>query len=175
MLIVGENLEGLIRQKEICNVNCFDGSCISLSLGTEVLWLQPTDKIKEIRYGQIIPEECIKREELEDNIGLILPPHKAVIASSNEVINMPIGYFGLFQTKSSLARLLVSIHFSDGQIESGFKGKINFEIMNASDLSIRIEKKQIVGNLYIFKASTNNCSAYSGRYQNSCGPQTFEG
>ena len=102
--------------------------------------------------------------------GLIIPPHTAVLASSREVINMPVGYMGLLQTKGSLARMMVSLHFSDGQVDCGFRGKITFEVFNASSFTITIPAKAAVGNLYILKANTLDCQPYSGKYGNADGP-----
>ena len=83
---------------------------------------------------------------------------------------MPQGYMGLLQTKGSLARLCVSLHFSDGQIDPGFRGKITFEIFNASDFKIRIRKFQAVGNLYVLKTTTKKHKPYSGKYAGANGP-----
>lgn len=172
MLIVGENLRGLIIQELICDQQCYDNTCISLSLGSQVIWLNPNENYNILDYGDNIPQECVKKSHINDS-GLVIPPHKSVIASSFENITMPLGYFGLLQTKGSLARMMVSLHFSDGQIDPGFTGKVTFEIMNNSDFSIRIRKRQVVGNLYIFKTSTNDMVSYHGRYQNADGPTIF--
>lgn len=172
MLIVGENLRGLIIQENICDEQCFDDTCISLSLGSQVVRLTPSDNYSILDYGDDIPNECIIRENISES-GFILPPHKSIIASSYETVNIPVGYFGFLQTKGSLARMMVSLHFSDGQIDPGFVGKVTFEIMNASDFSIRIKKRYAVGNLYIFKTSTDEMSPYHGRYQNADGPTVF--
>lgn len=172
MLIVGENLRGLIIQEKICDEQCFDNTCISLSLGPQVVRLVPNDNYSILDYGDDIPNECITHENVGES-GLILPPRQSIIASSFENISIPMGYFGLLQTKGSLARMMVSLHFSDGQIDPGFVGKVTFEIMNASDFSIRIRKRQAVGNLYIFKTSTNEMPPYHGRYQNANGPTIF--
>lgn len=173
MLIVGENLRGLLIQEEICDEQCFDNTCISLSLGPQVIRLEPTDNTNILDYGDDIPKECITYENISEN-GLILHPYTSIIASSYETIHIPVGYFGLLQTKGSLARMMVSLHFSDGQIDPGFNGKVTFEIMNCSNFSIRIRKRQPVGNLYVFKTSTNDACAYQGRYQNATGPTIFK-
>ena len=173
MLIVGENLRGLIIQDRICDEQCFDNTCIALSLGPQIIKLEPTETYKTLDYGDEIPAECVRCENVSEN-GLVLPPRKAILASSYETIHIPVGYFGLLQTKGSLARMMVSLHFSDGQIDPGFNGKVTFEIINCSDFSIRIRKRQLVGNLYIFKTSTNDASAYQGKYQNATGPTIFK-
>ena len=170
MLIVGENLRSLILQEQICEEQCYDNTCISLSLGSEEIRFSSNGKI--IDYGEIIPEECTHKEDITVN-GLVLSPHESAIASSFETIGIPVGYFGLLQTKGSLARLMVSLHCSDGQVDPGFSGKITFEIINNSEFTVRIRKKQTVGNLYLFKTSTDANDAYSGRYQNAKGPTVF--
>lgn len=169
MLIVGENLRGLIVQENICDEQCYDNTSISLSLGPQVIKLKPSSSFHTLEYGETIPAECMIHDLISDS-GLIINPHECVIASSHETIKMPVGYFGLLQTKGSLARLMVSLHFSDGQIDPGYRGKVTFEIMNASEFAIRIRKRQVVGNLYIFKTSTDSAPPYDGKYQNSTGP-----
>jgi deoxycytidine triphosphate deaminase len=170
MIIVGTSLEQLALQFEIVDrPNCFDNTCLSLSLGNDVIWLNPCDGMNTLVYGESIPDVCIRRETLDEQ-GLLLPPHSAVLASSWEVVKMPPGYMGFLQTKGSLARLMVSVHFSDGQIDSGFDGKITFEIFNGSEFNIRIHKRQKVANLYILKTSTLDYKMYAGRYNNADGP-----
>lgn len=86
---------------------------------------------------------------------------------------MPAGYFGLLQTKGSLARLFVSLTCTDGQVEPGYKGKITFEVCNHSLFNINIKPKQKVGQLFIFKTSTKDVKLYNGKYQDAQGP-TFQ-
>lgn len=169
MIIVGENLEKLMEQYKIAPKQCFDETCVSLSLGKTCIEMVPNNEQAVLTYGEPIPKEYLKEYELDDN-GLLLAPKAAVLASSAENIFMPQGYMGLLQTKGSLARLFVSLHFSDGQVDSGFNGKITFEIFNASNFCIRIRKRQPVGNLYIIKASTKKHKLYQGKYLGATGP-----
>ncbi len=169
MLIVGDNLLGLIHQENICPDDCYDNTCISLSLGFDAVWLNSTSEIDTLEYEREIPSKYIQKEKISDK-GLLIPPHKSVLSSSMENIVIPVGYWGLVQTKGSLARLLVSLQLSDGQVDPGFNGKITFEISNNSDFNILIRKGQKIGNLYLFKASTNVNAPYNGRYQNATGP-----
>ncbi len=174
MVIVGENLKQLMRQHGIVDrANCYDETCIQLSLGDQCIQLVPRKRNDILTYGEKIPERTMKKRVLGDD-GLILQPKTAVLASSAEKIYMPRGYMGLLQTKGSLARMFVSLHFSDGQVDPGFKGNITFEIFNASDFIIRIRKFQAVGNLYILKTSTKRHRMYSGRYFNAEGPTIQE-
>lgn len=167
MIVVGDNLRQLMKQYNIVDrANCFDETCIQLSLGDTYYELNPTAEKQTLFYGERIPEDYIKKFSIGEN-GLLIAPKSSVLACSAEKVFIPNGYMGLLQTKGSLARLFVSLHFSDGQIDSGFKGHITFELFNASSFNICIRKLQPVGNLYIFKTSTNNHAAYNGRYANS--------
>lgn len=174
MLIVGNDLKKLIEEYNIINdCNSYDITCLKLSLGEKVIELKPTTTISVLNYGEEIPREIINEKTIKDN-GILLPPKTSVIASSSEKINMPLGYFGLLQTKGSLARMCISLHFSDGQIDPGFKGKVTFEIFNASDFFVRLYKNQSVGNLYILKTSSTEIPGYNGKYCNSNGPTIFK-
>lgn len=173
MLIVGNDLKELIIKNNICNEKNYDITSISMDLGDEIVKLIPNKKITELVYGEDIPEECIMREKISEE-GIIIKPKSSIIACSQLQINMPLGYFGLLQTKGSLARMMISIHFCDGQIDSGFKGKVTYEIFNGSDFSVRLFKNQLVGNLYIFKTSTNKVKPYNGRYKNADSPTIYK-
>ncbi len=170
MIIVGENLQQLMKQHKIVDrLNRYDETCIQLSLGSKCIRLQPNPNCTMLTYGEALPNNCVQEFDLNDE-GLLLEPKTAVLASSAETICMPEGYMGLLQTKGSLARLCVSIHFSDGQIDPGFQGKVTFEIFNASDFIIRIRKLQAVGNLYLLKTSTPRHKMYDGKYAHADGP-----
>lgn len=174
MIIVGKNLESLMLQHRMTDRNnCFDETCIGLSLGDTYIYMDAKKKGRILSYGEKIPDEIIKTKEIEGN-GLILYPHKAVLACSAETVRMPAGYFGLLQTKGSLARMFVSLHFSDGQIDPGYEGKVTFELFNAGEYPVRLLKHQLVGNLYILKASTDTHKLYDGRYSKAKGPTIQE-
>lgn len=172
MIVVGENLQKLMEQYNIVDrPHCYNVTCIQLSLGGKCIWMKPDGANDTLTYGEALPDSCIEECNLDDN-GLVLPPKTAALASSAERVHLPMGYMGLLQTKGSLARLCVSLHCSDGQIDPGFTGKVTFEIFNASDFNIRIRKLQPVGNLYILKTSTSLHPPYEGKYANADGPTT---
>lgn len=171
-MIVGNDLKKLIKKYNICNEKQYDITSIKMDLGDEIIRLVPNKLINELIYGEPIPNECILREKIAED-GIIIKPKTSLIACSSSAINMPLGYFGLLQTKGSLARMMISIHFSDGQIDPWFKGNVTYEIFNGSDFNIKLYKKQFVGNLYIFKTSTKNIKPYNGKYSNSTGPTIY--
>jgi len=170
VIVIGENLAQLMKQyKMVDRQDCYDETCIRLSLGNTYIQMRPDEENELLTYGEAVPESCIHQYEIGDE-GLVIEPKSAVLASSAEEVYMPQGYMGLLQTKGSLARLCVSLHFSDGQIDPGFRGKVTFEIFNASDFKIRIRKFQAIGNLYVLKAATKRHKLYSGKYAGADGP-----
>lgn len=118
MIVVSENLKGLIEQTSLVPLTALDEFSITLTLSKDIVRLDVPNG-QEVVYGTKVPEEYIKEEVLTD--ALILSPRQAVLACSKELVKMPKGYMGLLQTKGSLARLFVSVHCSDGQVEPGLK------------------------------------------------------
>jgi dCTP deaminase len=171
MIIVGDNLKGLIQQHTIVEnePQCFDDTSISLRLDNTIINIEPSSD-DVFNYGSEIPENWIKERYIKNDETLILEPKSATLCCSYEVVKIPIGYFGFLQTKGSLARLFVTVHCCDSQIEPGFSGKVTFEIVNLSNMRIGIKPKQKIADLFIFKASTRQVKAYNGRYNNANKP-----
>ncbi|MCH2454533.1 MAG: hypothetical protein MK192_02405 [Idiomarina sp.] len=167
MVIVGENLKGLILSESICSVDHFDNFSINLKLDSSIYRQSekaPTEKV--IRYGLQRVDDYYDLERLEDG-SLKIAPGECILACSSELIRMPLGYLGLVQTKGTLARLFISAHCSDSQIEPGFSGKITLEIVNHSSFSVEIPVGANIAQLYILRCSTDNSEPYSGKYQES--------
>lgn len=163
MIIVGENLKNLIVQHEMVNKkNCFDETCITLSLSKHIYRFKENEK-HTLVYGEKIPSKYYKKEQIKEN-GILIPSKGTVLACSNEYLKMPQGYFGLVQTKGTLARMFVFANCADGQIDPGFEGRITFEIFNASPFEIRFRRLDKIANLYIIKASCKNTQKYQGKY-----------
>ena len=99
----------------------------------------------------------------------ILKPGQAILACSNESVKIPAGYIGFLQTKGSLARLFITVHCCDGQIEPGFEGRVTFELCNIGNLNVKLLPNSPVAQLYIFKTSSDK-SKYNGKYNNSDKP-----
>lgn len=171
MIIIGDNLKELILQHEITNSQAgYDVYSITLTLADQIIMVVPPDPTKEVRYADGgIPEKWLKRTTVGHD-GFRLEPRHGVLGCSQEIVQMPAGYFGLVQTKGSLARLFVSIVCCDGQIEPGYKGKITFEICNLGHFPVRLCPRAPVAQMFILSTSTKNCELYHGRYQNAHGP-----
>ena len=170
MLIVGENLKQLIAQHQMCSTDkAFDNNSITLSLDRQLISISPPVPNAEITYGHHIPETWLKHFRMNDS-GFILTSRGCVLGCSHEDIKIPSGYFGLLQTKGSLARLFVTIQCGDGQVDAGYSGRVTFEIMNLSNFNVRLLPLQQVAQLFIFRTSSRLASLYEGRYQEATGP-----
>lgn len=163
MIIIEKNLEQLTRQYSICNKELVDDFSLKIQLGNNYFEPAP-DKTKKIVYGHLpAPEQLFSpKKEIEQN--LTLKPGSQVIACSKHPYKMPIDYFGLVQTKGTLARLFVQATCNDGQIEPGFSGYITLEIVNLSPWTIDIPSGSDVAQLYLIKCSSPAARAYNGRY-----------
>ena len=170
MFIIGENLKELCHTHTIVdNEKDIDETCIELKLDKLIKKVVPTKKYDTLKYGEAIPSECVKSYTLNEK-GLLLKPKECVLACSSQNINIPCGYMGMIQTKGSLARLFVFAHCVDSQIDSGFRGKVTFELYNSSKFNIVINAGQKIANLYIISASDKNIKPYVGKYCNAQEP-----
>lgn len=170
MLIVGSNLEQLILQhRVVAPGNVYDVNSLNLTLDKQIVLLRPPSGKTELVYGQAIPDDWIHREEIGDD-GLVLESGAAILGCSREQLRMPLGHFGLLQTKGSLARLFVQVSCADGQIEAGFTGRVTFEVCNLAPFAVRLFAKQKVAQVFIIRTSTKQTTKYCGRYQNANGP-----
>lgn len=168
MLIVGESLEQLNKEYSIVdNTDCYDITCLKLHLDKTIIIPILSDEV--LVYGEEIPHSCMKEMTIKDE-GIIIEPLSSILACSLEKVNIPVGYYGFIQTKGSLARYFVSAHFCDGQVDSGFIGKVTFELFNGSCNKIKLHKNQTIANLYIFNTSTKDELRYEGKYRNADKP-----
>lgn len=166
MIITGINLKELMAQYDIAPQASYDEFSITLHLDRSVRKYK-FDKDYIVTYGERISEDNVVTEQLVDNY--ILYSGQAFLACSAEEIKIPRGYIGLLQTKGSLARLFVTAHCCDGQIESGFHGHITFEICNMGPLNVRLQPDSAVAQLFIFKTSSD-LPSYQGQYNNAKEP-----
>jgi dCTP deaminase len=165
MVVVGDNLKGLIRSKKICDEDLFDEFSIKIKLDRTIFRLKPKEG-KTIRYGSHTVDEYYEQLTL-DGGDLYLKPGECVLACSSQKITMPLGYIGFVQTKGTLARLFVAAHCADAQIDPGFSGKVTLELMNHSSFDIAIPVGADIAQIYVMRCSTDNSKAYNGKYQ-SC-------
>ncbi len=166
MIIVSENLKALAEQKRIVPSTMLDEFSITLSLNKRIFRFDIPEG-ETITYGATIPDKYKVIIDIEDDY--VLKPGQAILACSEEKVKMPRGYMGFLQTKGSLARLFVSVHCCDGQIEPGFEGRITYEICNMGNMAVKLHPGVPVAQLFIFQVSSKTAS-YNGKYNNSMIP-----
>lgn len=170
MFVVGDNLKELVKRYCIVDdVRDIEETCIELKLHEIIKRFKVPKRIKTIKYGEVIPDELIVRENIRDR-GMLIKPKETVLACSKQKVFLPQGFMGMVQTKGSLARMFVFAQCSDSQIDSGFCGRITFELFNASPFNIVLNEGQKVVNLYIMMASDKNVKMYQGKYNNADEP-----
>ena len=172
MLIIGDNLKDLCKQHHIIDTdNAYDVNSLCLRLDDSIKRLViPNQTI--VDYGKALRSEWVV-DEVVPKEGLEIARNGPVSGCSREHVHIPDGYFGMVQTKGSLARLFVSVTCNDGQVEAGFRGQVTFELINLGPFKVRIPKNAQVAQLFIFRASTKNAPRYAGKYQNAVGPTEF--
>lgn len=169
MVIVGEDLRALILQRGLVDYQeSFDETSLALTLCGEIVELRPPQGTI-IDYGSTYPTEWTVKHELGPE-GFVLQPRTAVLGASCERIKMPMGYVGFLQTKGSLARLFVTVHCCDAQIDPGFHGNATFELCNLGTAPVRLFARQQVAQLFVHQTSTARGEQYHGRYQHATGP-----
>ncbi|GIG29608.1 dCTP deaminase domain-containing protein [Cellulomonas marina] len=167
MLIVGENLQTLMNQKQIAAAALYDVTSIRVQLGDSVSW--PNSSGVTIGLDDVDFDSHYVEQDISRSI-LTLEPGAAVLACSQHRYTIPLGYFGTVHTKGTLARLFVSIHQNDPQVDPGYTGRITFEVVNSGPLTVAIKPGADIGRLSLWRCSSDNSAPYDGRYQDANGP-----
>jgi len=162
MIVIDKNLEQLCSQMHICEKKLVDEFSLHLRMGDWYYTPVETGKSVVFNHHPLPTELFSKRHDVEQN--LILTPGARVISCTKDQYKIPLDYFGLVQTKGTLARLFVSITCNDGQVEPGFDGYITLEIINQSPWTVEIPVGAYIGQLYLIKCSSSSPVPYHGRY-----------
>ena len=162
-MLTGINLKELIEQYDIVPVSCFDRFSVTLHLSRTIRkYIFPDGYV--VTYGESVKESFVINDSIDNEY--ILKPGQSILACSDENVKMPKGYIGMIQTKGSLARLFITVHCCDSQVESGFTGHVTFEICNMGTLNVRLFPNSPVAQMFVFKTSSDS-DEYNGKYNNS--------
>jgi dCTP deaminase len=172
MIVVGENLSGLIEQFNLAPKQSYDQFSVTLTLHDIVF--RPSETTSRLVYPVDDAADFFRQETIPANKTLDLAPGQTALACSQESISMPLGYMGFLQTKGSLARLMCAVHMNDAQIEPGFTGRVTFEIANHAPFPIGLRVGAPVSQMFIFRCSDRNTEGYEGRYGHSEIPTLFK-
>jgi dCTP deaminase len=98
--------------------------------------------------------------------GLIFEPGQFLLGYTEEVISLPYHarVAARVEGKSSLARLAVGIHVTAPTIQAGFDGPIQLEILNHSDLRVRLTPGMKICQLIFEQTLGTPDKGYSGQF-----------
>ncbi|WP_186130297.1 dCTP deaminase [Burkholderia gladioli] len=171
MLVVSENLSGIVKSFGICRPELVEEFSIKIELGAVVRRMRDIPISDEpVRYESNYDPDKYFEDERKLAGDLLLKPGQNVLACSRDKYHMPCGYFGLVQTKGSLARLFVTATSNDGQVEPGYHGAITLELSNQATFSVAISPGHNIAQLFVFRCTSDAAHPYNGRYQGASAP-----
>jgi dCTP deaminase len=109
-----------------------------------------------------------------DSAFFKLAPGCAVLATTNEYVEIPDDLLCQVHGCSSIGRQFVLVHCTAGFVDPGFKGNITLEIVNLGEKPFMLEKGKKIGQLS-FQQLTSRCerpygsSGLGSKYQNQQG------
>src|SRR3954463_4673208 len=131
------------------------------------------------RYPHIDPAveqpDLTRLVEPEGDEAFILHPGEFVLASTYEVVTLPVDLASRLEGKSSLGRLGLLTHSTAGFIDPGFSGHVTLELSNVANLPITLWPGMKIGQLCMFRLTTParhpyGSPVYGSRYQDQRGP-----
>jgi len=131
------------------------------------------------RYPHIDPAveqpDLTRLVEPEGDEAFILHPGEFVLASTYEVVSLPVDIASRLEGKSSLGRLGLLTHSTAGFIDPGFSGHVTLELSNVATLPIKLWPGMKIGQLCMFRLTSPaehpyGSVKYGSRYQGQRGP-----
>lgn len=99
----------------------------------------------------------------------IIPPGTAKLVVTKEKVNLPNNIGAKTVSKSSLARIKLSIGDIGGWVDPGYRGQLSLLAVNYSDTTVDLNKFKTVCQMVLFKTDTIPEKPYAGHYQDSKG------
>ncbi len=165
-LLVDKQIKRLIQKKEII-IDPYNESNVcagSYRLGLGKILLIPKDGQRVDMGKEINPE--YERMEISKK-GFVLKPGMFVLGQTLEKVTIPKYIGGLFDTRSTLARLGVSVQNTAMYIEPGHSDSIiTLEIFNSNKFDIVLRAGERVAKLIFISSKNAAEKGYSeyGRY-----------
>lgn len=162
MIVIDTGLAQLTDQFSICDKKLVDDFSLKIEISDS--YFEPLLEKANVVYGRYPDPKKLFSEKKTAKQNIKLEPGGRVITCSRHKYKIPLGYFGLVQTKGTLARMFVQATCNDGQVEPGFNGYITLEIVNFSPWTVEIPVGSEVAQLYLLRCSSPAPQAYHGRY-----------
>ncbi|QJE96239.1 dCTP deaminase [Luteolibacter luteus] len=164
MILSQGDLVELVKQGGVTREDGLDVSIdlvsIGLHLGTTFL------RYKDVAGARSLPFEApVEAVELNSNGEIDFRPGAGILATTAEVVDIPLNRMGFIQTKGTIARGFVTVHLCDGQIDPGYRGRITLELVNFSKFHYTLRPGIPIAQLFIHHLTGSLQVGYSGRYQ----------
>ncbi len=139
MILSDKTIKERIKKEEIIidpiNLDNIQPSSVDLHLGNKFLVFhnyayEILDVKQKINNTNMI--------EVEEGGFFIMHPHEFVLGNTGEYVEIPDDLVGRLDGRSSIGRLGLIIHATAGFIDPGFKGNITLEMLNVSNIPIKI-------------------------------------
>ncbi|WP_444684564.1 dCTP deaminase [Alkalicoccus luteus] len=134
---------------------------IDLTLGDSFSRVHP-------HQADMLSLEFPHTEESFKSQRVIVPPQSFLLATTNEVIQLPDTVSAFVEGRSSIGRIGLFIQ-NAGWVDPGFHGEITLELFNANHLPIEIQAGRRICQLVFAKMDQSVKTPYAGKYQHQRG------
>lgn len=136
-------------------------------------------------FKKIKPKDCTYPEQLYVDIkepieyidipykkecyeGIILHPNEFILASSQEIVNLPNDISAIVTGRSSIGRAGISVVLGNW-IDAGYIGTITLQLHNCGPNPIRLIRGLRIAQLVFYKMTDCAEKPYNGKYMHSVG------
>lgn len=148
---------------------------LDLRLGYEFMVYRTTSRpfidVKDSSTFEGLTELVSKKRDEH----FIVHPGEFVLASTLEMVGLPLNLAARLEGKSSLGRLGIVIHSTAGKVDPGFNGRITLEISNIGTLPVMLYPEMRICQLVFEELTSPTSKGYAERkeskYKNPTAPQ----
>lgn len=154
---------------------CLQPNTVDLRLDREFHRMKPplADELLDIRKGD--PKRFYDLNTIPEKGFLILNPGECILASTLEVIRVPLDLCAKVEGKSTNARTFLFVTATGGFIDSGFEGTITLELFNASRYRLPLRYMQRICQIQFSELDQlveHRYGEVGNHYQHQSGVQT---
>lgn len=170
-LIAGAELKQLVKDGVITGLlseSQINAASIDVTLASKILSEPMTGRLQTVRLAE---RESIAFNENDIAGGnIVLSPGDFILASTNEVFNLPNNISAMYKLKSSMARMGLE-HLNAGWCDAGWHGStLTLELKNLTNrVHIVLDHNVKIGQVVFFKhapVASEQSYATKGSYNN---------
>lgn len=136
---------------ENCSTDCLNAASLDIRLGRYIMVESP-GSVRRVYLGSRQPLTMYKVDLDQFKDGYALQPGQFILASSEEVFNLPPHISAEYKLKSSMARVGLE-HLNAGWCDAGWNGSVlTLELKNMTSVhQIIIKRGDKIGQMVFFK------------------------